>query len=204
MADLLQFWTDLSGPRLFGGIFRYPSALAEQLMADINPSINISQRVTWECIVNNTYSWLNIQALFNQAQQAEFKRQQKCHATLNNLEKATEQLYNRSLQAKAQDNARKVKAEADNVQLPSKCQLAHKKRQEQAKVTGIVTSSTDGIKYPYWHPQSCHKTPGLDIPQVLPDITPDSTKNWAWTRCTTCWHQKMHHPHQNQRHHLPG
>ena len=48
MADLLQFWTDLSGPRLFDGIFRYPSALGEQLMADINPSIDIALHVTWE------------------------------------------------------------------------------------------------------------------------------------------------------------
>ena len=40
MADLLQFWTDLSGPRLFGSIFCYPSVLAEQLMVDINPSLN--------------------------------------------------------------------------------------------------------------------------------------------------------------------
>ena len=46
MVDLLQFWTDLSGPRLFGSIFHYPSALAEQLMADINPSINIAHRIT--------------------------------------------------------------------------------------------------------------------------------------------------------------
>ena len=39
MADLLQFWSDLSGPRLFGSIFHYPSALAEQLMTDINPAL---------------------------------------------------------------------------------------------------------------------------------------------------------------------
>ena len=48
MADLLQFWTDLSSPRLYGGIFHYPSALAEQLMADINPNIDIGQRIMWE------------------------------------------------------------------------------------------------------------------------------------------------------------
>ena len=59
MADLLQFWTDLSSPRLFGSIFRYPSALAEQLMADINPGIDIAHHITWERIVNNTYGWLN-------------------------------------------------------------------------------------------------------------------------------------------------
>ena len=96
MADLLQFWTNLSGPRLYGGVFHYPSALAEQLMADINPSIDISQCVMWEQIVNNTYGWLNARALFDQAQQTEFKRQQGRHATLNDLEKATEQLYDRS------------------------------------------------------------------------------------------------------------
>ena len=48
MADLLQFWTNLSGLRLYGGVFNYPSALAEQLIADINPSMDITQCVTWE------------------------------------------------------------------------------------------------------------------------------------------------------------
>ena len=59
MADLLQFWTDLSSLRLFGSIFRYPSALAEQLMTDINPSFDAPRHVTWQRIVNNTPSWLN-------------------------------------------------------------------------------------------------------------------------------------------------
>ena len=65
MADMLQFWTDLSGPRLFGSIFCYPSALVEQLMVDINPGIDIAYRITWERIVNNTYDWLNARALFD-------------------------------------------------------------------------------------------------------------------------------------------
>ena len=173
MADLLQFWTDLSGPRLFSGIFCYPSALAEQLMADINPSINIAHRVTRERIVNNTYGWLNARALFDGPQQAEFERQQKGHATLNNLEQATEQLYDHSLKAEAQDNERRAKAEADSVRLPLEHQLARKKRQEQARVTGIATSSTDDAKYPHWHHQSQHKTPGPDVPQ--PYATPKET-----------------------------
>ena len=171
MADLLQFWTDLSSPRLYGSVFRYPSALAELLMADINPSIDLGQRVTWEHIVNNTYGYTRV--LFDQAQQTEFERQQGHHAALNNLEKATEELYNRSLQAEAQDNARRAKAEANNAQLPSERQLACKKRQEQAKVTGIATSLTDDIKYPHWHPQPHCKTPGLDVPQ--PYTTPKET-----------------------------
>ena len=70
-------------------------------MADTNPSINIGHRIMWERVINNTYGWLNTRALFDRPQQAEFERQQRCHAALNNLEKATEQLYDRSLAAKA-------------------------------------------------------------------------------------------------------
>ena len=125
-----------------------------------------------ELIVNNTYGWLNARALFDGPQQAEFDRQQKCNATLNDLEQATEQLYNRSLKAEAQDNER-AKAEADSERLPLERQLAHKKRQEQARVTGIATSSTDDAKYPHWHRQPQHKTPGPDVSQ--PYATPKET-----------------------------
>ena len=117
MADLLQFWTDLSSPRLFGGIFRYPSVLTEQLMMDINPSFNALHHVTWQRIVNNTPSWLNAQALFDRSQQAEFNRQQKRHADLNDLEQATERLYECSLEAEAHRDERRAKAEADNARL---------------------------------------------------------------------------------------
>ena len=111
--------------------------------------------------------------MFDLSQWTEFERQQKCHAALNDLEKATEQLYDRSLEAQAQDNERRAKAEADNAQLPPKHQLACKKRQEQAKVMGITTSSTNDTKYPHWHHQPHHKTPGPDVPQ--PYTTPKET-----------------------------
>ena len=118
MADLLQFWTDLSSLRLFGGVFCYPSALAEQLMTDINPSFDAPCHITWQCVVNNTPSWLNARALFDRSQQAEFDRQQKCHADLNDLEQATECLYECSLEAEAHHDERRAKAEADNAWLP--------------------------------------------------------------------------------------
>ena len=118
MANLLQFWTNLSGLRLFGGIFCYPSALAKQLMTDINPSFDTPHHITWKRIMNNTPSWLNAQALFDESQQAEFDRQQKCHATLNDLEQATECLYECSLDAEAKRDERRAKAEADSVRLP--------------------------------------------------------------------------------------
>ena len=111
--------------------------------------------------------------MFDPSQWTEFERQQKCHATLNNLEKATEQLYDRSLEAEAQDNEQRAKTEANNAQLLPEHQLACKKRQEQAKVTGIMTSSTNNTKYPHWHHQPCRKTPGLDVPQ--PYTTPKET-----------------------------
>ena len=118
MADLLQFWTDLSGPRLFSGIFHYPSVLAEQLMTDINPSFDTPHHVTWQHIVNNTPSWLNARVLFDRSQHAEFDRQQKHHANLNDLEQATECLYECSLEAEAHCDERRAKAEADSAQLP--------------------------------------------------------------------------------------
>ena len=73
MVDLLQFWTNLSSPRLYSGIFRYPSTLAEQLMVDINPSIDIAHHIMWEQIVNNTNDWLNARALFARSEQTEFE-----------------------------------------------------------------------------------------------------------------------------------
>ena len=124
IADLLQFWIDLCSSRLFSGIFRYPSALAKQLMADINPSFDAPHNITWQHTVNNTYSWLNARALFDRSQQAEFDRQQKHHATLNHLEQATERLYEHSLEAEAQHDKRRAKAEADCARLPLEQQLA--------------------------------------------------------------------------------
>ena len=117
MADLLQFWTDFSGLRHFGGIFRYPSALAEQLMTDINPSFDAPCHITWQRIMNNTPSWLNARALFDRSQQAELDRQQKCHAALNDLEQTTEHLYECSLDAEAQCDERRAKAEANSARL---------------------------------------------------------------------------------------
>ena len=111
--------------------------------------------------------------LFDRSQQAEFQRQQNCHAALNNLEKATEQLYDHSLEAEAQENERRAKAEADSAWLLPEHQLACKQRQEQAKVTGIVTSMADEAKYPHWHHQPIRKTPGPDVP--WPYSTPKET-----------------------------
>ena len=89
---------------------------------------------------------------------------------MNDLEQATEHLYECSLEAKAHHDERRAEAEANNAQLPLERQLARKQRQEKAKVTGIVTPSTDNSKYPLWHRQPQYKTPGLDIPQ--PYTTP--------------------------------
>ena len=96
----------------------------------------------------------------------EFDRQQKCHADLNDLEQATEHLYECSLEAKAHHDERRAKAEANSTWLPLERQLAQKQRQEQAN----VTPSTDDSKYPLWHRQSQCKTPSPDVPR--PYATP--------------------------------
>ena len=129
-------------------------------MTDINPSFDAPHHITWQRIMNNTPSWLNAQALFDRSQQVEFDRQQKHHVALNDLEQATEHLYESSLEAEAQCDERRAKTEADSMWLPLERQLARKQRQEQAKVMGIATSSTDDSKYPLWHRQPQHKTPG--------------------------------------------
>ena len=116
----------------------------------------------------------------------EFDRQQKRHATLNDLEQATECLYECSLEAEAQRDERRAKAESNSMRLPLKQQLAQKQRQEQAKVTGIVTSSTDDSKYPLWHPQPQRKTPGPDVPQLY--ATP---KEMGAAGCDTMINQKL-------------
>ena len=134
-------------------------------MTDINPSFDAPCHITWQRIVNNTYSWLNAWALFDRSQQVEFNRQQKCHVALNDLGQATEWLYEHSLEAEAQHDERRAKAEANCVQLPLERQLAWKQRQEQTKVTGIVTSSTNNSNYPLWHRQPQCKTPGPDVPR---------------------------------------
>ena len=134
------------------------------------PQLWCSCHVTWQRIVNNTPSWLNARALFDRSQQAEFDRQQKYHADLNDLEQATERLYECSLEAEAHHDERRAKAEADSARLLLEWQLAWKQRQEQAKVMGIVMSSTDDSKYRLWHRQPQHKAPSPNIPR--PYATP--------------------------------
>ena len=150
-------------------------------MTDINPSFNAPRHITWQHIVNNTYSWLNAWVLFDRSQQVEFNRQQKRHAVLNDLEQATEQLYEHSLEAKVQHDERRAKAEADCAQLLLEWQLAQKQRQEQAKVTGIATSATNDSNYPLWHRQPQHKTPGTDVP--LPYDTPKAQSGVRFGGC---------------------
>ena len=60
------------------------------------------------------YDWLNARALFTEPTQVQFDQQWKCHATLNDLEKVTEELYDCSLAAEALQNERWAKAEADS------------------------------------------------------------------------------------------
>ena len=134
-------------------------------MVDINPGIDIAHRITREQVINNTYGWLNARALFDRSKQAEFERQQKCHIALNDLEKVTEQLYDHSIAAEAQEHERRAKAEADSTRLPPERLLALKKRQEQAKVMGIPTTSTNETDYPHWDRQPHCKTTGRDVPQ---------------------------------------
>ena len=93
MVDLLQFWADLSGSRLYSGVFRYTSLLVTHLMMDINPSLDATHHITWEHVANNTPSWINAQVLFLTGKMEEFNCQKQHWVSLNELEKVMEDLY---------------------------------------------------------------------------------------------------------------
>ena len=47
MADLLQYWSDVSNTKTPGGLFRTQSTLVERLMDTVNPWFSEKHRVTW-------------------------------------------------------------------------------------------------------------------------------------------------------------
>ena len=113
-ADLLQFWADLLDSRMYGGIFRYTSLLVPCLMVDVNSSLDAIHHITWECVANNTTSWINAQALFLTGKMDEYNHQKQCCASLSEQEKMTEDLHKQALQAKDKDNKGWAKAKANS------------------------------------------------------------------------------------------
>ena len=59
MADLLQYWSDVSNTKTQGGLSRTQSALVEKLMEVVNPHFpTVKERITWESVTFGTFHWL--------------------------------------------------------------------------------------------------------------------------------------------------
>ena len=59
MADLLQYWCDVSNTRTQGGLFRTASPLVEKLMELVNPHFPAAKdRITWDSVAFRTFHWL--------------------------------------------------------------------------------------------------------------------------------------------------
>ena len=58
MADLLQYWSDVTNTKTQGSLSRTQSALVEQLMEMVNPHFPAKEQVTWAKVAFRTFHWL--------------------------------------------------------------------------------------------------------------------------------------------------
>ena len=58
MADLLQYWSDISNTKTQGSLSRTQSILVERLMEIVNPHFPAKERVTWASVAFSTFHWL--------------------------------------------------------------------------------------------------------------------------------------------------
>ena len=95
MADLLQYWSDISNTKTQGGLSRTQSALVERLMEVVNPHFSaVKEHITWTSIAFGTFHWLESRSAFTKKQMADYDRQLKNeHKELNDLEVATQELW---------------------------------------------------------------------------------------------------------------
>ena len=95
MADLLQYWSDVSNTKTQGGLSRTQSALVEKLMEVVNPHFPATkERITWDSIAFGTFHWLESRSGHTEKKKADYERQLKNRREeLNDLEVATQRLW---------------------------------------------------------------------------------------------------------------
>ena len=100
MADLLQYWSDVSNTKTPGGLFRTQSTLVERLMDTVNPWFSEKHRVMWGRVAFGTFHWLQARTMFTQDQKADYERQLRREGMeLNDLEAATQRLWQEWMEA---------------------------------------------------------------------------------------------------------
>ena len=151
MADLLQYWSDVSNTKTPGGLFRTQSTLVERLMDTVNPWFSEKHRVTWGRVAFGTFHWLQARTMFTEDQKADYERQlRREDMELNDLEAATQRLWQEWMEADEMKKKQQQAKAAAQRQLPPERRAAQLEREKQAKVTGLGTSPSIENRYPGW------------------------------------------------------
>ena len=173
MADLLQYWCDVSNTKTPGGLSRTQSALVERLMDIVNLWFPAKTHVTWGRVAFGTFHWLQARTMFTPDQKADYEHQLRREGMeLNDLEAATQRLWQDWVEAdEMKRKQQQVKAAAQR-QLPPEHRAAQLEREKQARVTGLGTSLSAENPYPGWvvrprrkpadgqDPPTSYQTPG--------------------------------------------
>ena len=164
MADLLQYWSDVSNTRTQGGLFRTASPLVEKLMEIVNPHFPaVKERITWDSVAFGTFHWLEARSALTSAEKADYERQLKRNGSLNELEISTQRLWQDWIQADEINRKRHQAKQKASRELPPERRAAQLEREKQARVTGLPTSTQTEDRYPGWVAE-VHKKPGADTP----------------------------------------
>ena len=151
MADLLQYWSDVSNTKTPGGLFRTQSTLVERLMDTVNPWFSEKHRVTWGRVAFGTFHWLQARTMFTLDQKADYERQLRREGMeLNDLEAATQRLWQEWMEADEMKKKQQQAKAAAQRQLPPERRAAQLEWEKQAKVTGLGTSPSVENRYPGW------------------------------------------------------
>ena len=151
MADLLQYWSDVSNTKTPGGLSRTQSALVERLMDTVNPWFPAKHRVTWSRVAFGTFHWLQARTMFTLDQKADYEHQLRREGMeLNDLEAATQRLWQEWMDADEMKEKQQQARAAAQRQLPPERRAAQLEREKQAKVTGLGTSPSVENRYPGW------------------------------------------------------
>ena len=151
MADLLQYWSDVSNTKTPGGLSHTQSALVERLMDTVNPWFPAKHRITWSRVTFGTFHWLQARTMFTQDQKADYERQvHREGMELNDLEAATQRLWQEWMEADEMRKKQQQAKAAAQRQLPPERRAAQLEREQQAKVTGLGTSPGVENRYPGW------------------------------------------------------
>ena len=151
MADLLQYWSDVSNTKTPGGLSRTQSALVERLMDTVNPWFPAKHRVTWSRVAFGTFHWLQARTMFTPDQKADYEHQLRREGMeLNDLEAATQRLWQEWMEADEMKKKQQQAKAATQRQLPPERRAAQLEWEKQAKVTGLGTSPSVENHYPGW------------------------------------------------------